>query len=68
MVETREGKIESEYELGLDLDKLDFIKVEDLSKSNVESVKVYDLEIDSLKNYIVENSGIVHNGGGKTSF
>jgi hypothetical protein len=68
MVETRDGEIESVSDLGLDLDKLDFIKVESVIKSEVESTKVYDLEIDSMKNYIVENSGIVHNGGGKTSF
>ena len=68
MIETREGGIESVLDLGLVLDKLEFIKVESITKSEVESTKVYDLEIDSMKNYIVENSGIVHNGGGKTSF
>lgn len=68
MIETRDGGIESVLDLGLDLDKLDFIKVESITKSEVESTKVYDLEIDSMKNYIIENSGIVHNGGGKTSF
>jgi hypothetical protein len=68
MIETRDGGIESVSDLGLDLDKLDFIKVESITKSEVESTKVYDLEIDSMKNYIIENSGIVHNGGGKTSF
>jgi hypothetical protein len=54
--------IEEPFELGLDIDKLDFkrIKVETASYSG----KLYDLEIENTKNYLTP-FGFAHNGGGK---
>ena len=54
--------IEEPYELGLDIDKLDFkrIKVETASYSG----KLYDLEVENTKNYLTP-FGFAHNGGGK---
>lgn len=54
--------IEEPFELGLDIDKLDFkrVKVETANYSG----KLYDLEIENTKNYLTP-FGFAHNGGGK---
>lgn len=53
--------IEEPYELGLDIDTLDFKRVQ-AEKSNY-SGKLYDLEIENTHNYITP-FGFAHNGGG----
>jgi len=54
--------IEEPFELGLDIDKLDFkrVQVETMNYSG----KLYDLEIENTKNYKTP-FGFAHNGGGK---
>jgi hypothetical protein len=54
--------IEEPYELGLDIDTLDFKRAQ-AEKSNY-SGKLYDLEIENTHNYITP-FGFAHNGGGK---
>jgi len=59
-----EIQLENYYEVGLDLSKLKFNKVNTISKSQYKG-KVYDLHVDGIHNYHVKNIGIVHNGGNK---
>ena len=54
--------IEEPYELGLDIDKLDFKRV--TVETTSYSGKLYDLEIENTKNYLTP-FGFAHNGGGK---
>jgi len=54
--------IEEPYELGLDIDKLDFKRV--AVETTSYSGKLYDLEIENTKNYLTP-FGFAHNGGGK---
>ena len=54
--------IEEPFELGLDIDKLDFKRVE--LETTTYSGKLYDLEIENTKNYLTP-FGFAHNGGGK---
>jgi hypothetical protein len=65
MIETRDGSIEDPVDLGLDLSKIEFEKVLSVGKENVNDLQVHDLEVSKIHNYILENGGIVHNGGGK---
>lgn len=64
-VESGMSWIEDPIDLNLLIDKLDFEEIEELSVEKVEKELVYDLEVDTQHNYIVEGLGIVHNGGGK---
>jgi ribonucleoside-diphosphate reductase alpha chain len=59
-----EQELENYYEIGLDLSKLKFNKVNTISKSQYKG-KVYDLHVDGIHNYHVKDVGIVHNGGNK---
>ena len=54
--------IEEPYELGLDIDKLDFKRVN--VKTETYSGKLFDLEINNTRNYMTP-FGFAHNGGGK---
>jgi hypothetical protein len=54
--------IEEPFELGLDIDKLDFKRV--AVETTTYSGKLYDLEIENTKNYLTP-FGFAHNGGGK---
>jgi ribonucleoside-diphosphate reductase alpha chain len=54
--------IEEPFELGLDIDKLDFKRV--AVETTIYSGKLYDLEIENTKNYLTP-FGFAHNGGGK---
>jgi ribonucleoside-diphosphate reductase alpha chain len=54
--------IEEPYELGLDIDSLDFKRVQ--VETIIYSGKLYDLEIENTKNYQT-SFGFAHNGGGK---
>lgn len=64
-IESGMGWIEDPIDLNLLIDKLDFEEIEELSVEKVKKELVYDLEVDTQHNYIVEGLGIVHNGGGK---
>lgn len=64
-IESGMSWIEGPIDLNLLIDKLDFEEIEELSVEKVESELVYDLEVDTQHNYIVEGLGMVHNGGGK---
>lgn len=55
-------ELENYYEIGLDLSKLKYNKINNISKSHYKG-KVYDLHVDGIHNYHVKNIGIVHNGG-----
>jgi len=68
MQETRDGLIENIEDLNIDLRNITFESVIGINKSIVENLKVHDLEIENIHNYMVSDSGFVHNGGGKTSF
>lgn len=57
-------ELENYYEVGLDLSKLKFNKVNTISKSQYKG-KVYDLHVDGIHNYHIKDVGIVHNGGNK---
>lgn len=57
--------IEDPVDLNLDIDKLRFESIEDLSIEEMNNQKVYDLEVENQHNYIVDGLGLVHNGGGK---
>lgn len=65
MQETREGLIENVEDLKIDLNNLTFESVIEITKSEVDEINVYDLEIENVHNYLVSESGFVHNGGGK---
>lgn len=65
MQDTREGSIENPEDLNIDLKNIAFENVIEVRKSNVQDLKVHDLEIENVHNYLVSNSGFVHNGGGK---
>ena len=65
MIETREGFIEDPSELDLIIEKIEFESILELNSETVNETSVYDLEINDVHNYILENGGIVHNGGGK---
>lgn len=67
MIKTRNGDIEDPMDLNLNIDKLDFIDVVEVSTNNVNEIDVYDLDVNEMHNYILENAGIVHNGGGKVN-
>ena len=54
--------IEEPFELGLDIDKLDFKRI--TVEITAYSGKLYDLEIENTKNYLTP-FGFAHNGGGK---
>jgi intein/homing endonuclease len=64
-IESGMSWIEDPTELKLIIDNLKFEDIEDLSIEKVEKEMVYDLEVDTQHNYIVDGLGIVHNGGGK---
>lgn len=64
-IESGMSWIEDPIDLNLIIDNLDFEDIEDLSVEKVEKELVYDLEVDTQHNYIVEGLGMVHNGGGK---
>jgi len=64
-IESGMSWIEDPTDLNLIIDNLDFEQVEDVSIEKVEKEKVYDLEVDTQHNYLVEGLGIAHNGGGK---
>jgi hypothetical protein len=57
--------IEDPTDLGLNLDRLDFERIDSLSIEVKDEVKVYDIEVEDQHNYVVDGLGIVHNGGGK---
>jgi hypothetical protein len=59
MIESGTTWIEDPSDLGLQIDNLDF------GVEKKEEVVVYDLEVDTQHNYLVDGLGIVHNGGGK---
>jgi hypothetical protein len=65
MQDTREGSIENPEDLNIDLKNITFENVIEVNKSNVQDLKVHDLEIENVHNYLVSTSGFVHNGGGK---
>lgn len=54
----------NEEQVVLDLDNAEFTRISSLSYNNYTG-KVYDLEIDKTPNYVIENVGIAHNGGGR---
>lgn len=60
--------IEDPVDLNLDIDKLRFESIEDLSIEEMNNQKVYDLEVENQHNYIVDGLGLVHNGGGKQAY
>ena len=64
-IESGMSWIEDPTELNLKIDELQFEKIESISLEELKSENVYDLEIDTKHNYIVDGLGIVHNGGGK---
>jgi len=64
-IESGMSWIEDPTELNLKIDELQFEKIESISLEELKSENVYDLEIDTNNNYIVDGLGIVHNGGGK---
>jgi intein/homing endonuclease len=64
-IESGMSWIEDPIDLNLIIDNLKFEDIEDLSVEKVEKELVYDLEVDTQHNYIVEGLGMVHNGGGK---
>jgi intein/homing endonuclease len=64
-IESGMSWIEDPTELNLKIDELQFEKIESISLEELKSENVYDLEIDTNHNYIVDGLGIVHNGGGK---
>ncbi len=64
-IESGMSWIEDPIDLKLIIDNLKFEDIEDLSVEKVEKELVYDLEVDTQHNYIVEGLGMVHNGGGK---
>lgn len=64
-IESGMSWIEDPIDLNLIIENLKFEDIEDLSVEKVEKELVYDLEVDTQHNYIVDGLGIVHNGGGK---
>lgn len=64
-IESGMSWIEDPIDLNLVIENLKFEDIEDLSVEKVEKELVYDLEVDTQHNYIVDGLGIVHNGGGK---
>ena len=64
-IESGMSWIEDPIDLNLIIENLKFEDIEDLSVEKVEKKLVYDLEVDTQHNYIVDGLGIVHNGGGK---
>lgn len=64
-IESGTSWIEDPIDLNLIIDNLKFEEIEDLSVEKVEKELVYDLEVDTQHNYIVDGLGMVHNGGGK---
>lgn len=65
MIESGTTWIEDPTDLGLQIDNLDFEDVVEVGVEKKEEVVVYDLEVDTQHNYLVDGLGIVHNGGGK---
>lgn len=65
MIESGTTWIEDPSDLGLKIDSLSFEDVIEVSREKHEEVKVYDLEVDTQHNYLVDGLGLVHNGGGK---
>jgi intein/homing endonuclease len=65
MIESGTSWIEDPIDLNLLIDSLNFEEVEDITLEKLENTKVYDLEVETQHNYIVDGLGIVHNGGGK---
>jgi intein/homing endonuclease len=65
MIESGTTWIEDPSDLGLQIDNLDFEDVVEVGFEKKEEVVVYDLEVDTQHNYLVDGLGIVHNGGGK---
>lgn len=65
MIESGTSWIEDPKDLNLIIDKLNFEDVLDISTEKANNQKVYDLEVETQHNYIVDGLGIVHNGGGK---
>jgi intein/homing endonuclease len=65
VIESGTEWIEDPIDLKLDIDKLRFESVEELTIEEIVNQKVYDLEVENQHNYIVDGLGIVHNGGGK---
>jgi hypothetical protein len=65
MIESGTTWIEDPSDLGLQIDNLDFEDVVEVGMEKKEEVVVYDLEVDTQHNYLVDGLGIVHNGGGK---
>lgn len=64
-IESGMSWIEDPTDLNLIIDNLYFENIEELSIEKVERELVYDLDIDTQHNYIVDGLGMVHNGGGK---
>jgi intein/homing endonuclease len=64
-IESGTSWIEDPVDLNLMIDNLKFEDIEDISIESVKNEKVYDLEVSTQHNYIVEGLGMVHNGGGK---
>jgi len=64
-IESGMSWIEDPTDLNLIIDNLKFEDIEDLSVEKVKKELVYDIEVDTQHNYIVEGLGMVHNGGGK---
>lgn len=64
-IESGMSWIEDPVDLNLIIDNLSFEDIEDIENESVKNEKVYDLEVDTQHNYIVDGLGIVHNGGGK---
>lgn len=54
----------NEENLQLNLNELQFNKIDSLSVKKVENTLVYDLEVENIHNYHTD-VGIAHNGGGK---
>lgn len=65
VIESGTEWIEDSVDLNLDIDKLRFESIEDLTIEEMVNQKVYDLEVENQHNYIVDGLGLVHNGGGK---
>ena len=55
--------IENVEELGLDISKLSFSRIQNIIKKEVVNEPVRDLVVDTVHNYHTQ-LGIVHNGGG----
>jgi hypothetical protein len=55
--------IENVEDLGLDINKLTFKRVNNINRTEVVNTLVRDLVVDNVHNYHT-TSGIVHNGGG----